>query len=263
MIPPAEERRTVDLSKARVLLTNDDGIQAEGLAVLERAIAPHVAEVWTIAPAAGRSAASGMVSLRRNLALDRMEARRVAVDGTPVDCVLAALGEVMAETPPDLVLSGINHGANLGDDLNSSGTVGAAVFAAREGIPAIALSLARGPDAGAEAYDWNQAETRTGALVARLCGEGFAPRGLYAVNFPHAPADADAPAVVRPAGAQGGSFRVERLADGRLFVQHEGDRGLDDSPCDYAAVRAGRIAVTPLATDRTDHGLLRALPEAF
>lgn len=257
-------RRPVDLGRARVLLTNDDGIAADGLAVLERAIAPHVAAVHTVAPADGRSAASGMMSLRRSLRVETWTAGRTAVEGTPADCVLAALQHILADEPPDLVLSGINHGANLGGDLNSSGTVGAAVAAALEGVPAIALSLDDARDAdGRRRYDWRQAEARTAEIVERLCAAGFAPGGLYAVNFPHAPAAPDAPPLVRSAGRQTGSFRVAPQADGTLFVRHVGDRGTDDSVCDYAAVRAGRIAITPVSADRTDRDVLRALPEAF
>ncbi|MCR9219642.1 MAG: 5'/3'-nucleotidase SurE [Alphaproteobacteria bacterium] len=254
--------RRVDLAGARVLLTNDDGIEAEGLAVLERAVAPHVGELWVVAPASGRSAASVMTSLRRRIKPEARGARRFAVDGSPADCMLIALQRLMADTPPDLVLSGVNHGANLGDDLNFSGTVGAAVAAALEGAPAIALSVAHGPGGYAAGHDWRQAEARSADLIARLCDAGFAPGGLYAVNYPHDPSDPDAPALVRPAGRQGGSFRLEEDGDGGVIVRHQGDRGVDRSASDYDAVRQGRIAITPVTVDRTDWRVLQRLGEA-
>ena len=255
--------RRLSLRDARVLLTNDDGIEAEGLAVLAETIAPHVREVWTVAPAGGRSAASVMMSLRRRLAVEARGPRRFAVEGSPADCVTVALQQVMADSPPDLVLSGVNHGANLGDDLNFSGTVGAAIAAALDDVPAIAVSVGHSPEGYAAGHDFRQIRARLGDLTRRLCEEaGFAPGGLYAVNFPDAPQDMEAPALVRPAGRQGRSFRLESEAQDTAFVRHQGDRGLDMTGFDYEAVREGRIAVTPVTVDRTDWRVLQALGDA-
>ncbi|HAE03681.1 MAG TPA: 5'/3'-nucleotidase SurE, partial [Rhodospirillaceae bacterium] len=118
--------RSVDLPTARVLLTNDDGIDAAGFAVLEEIIRPMVGELWVCAPAEGHSGASAMVSLRREIEVQERGLRRYAVTGRPADTVLAALRLVMKDAPPDLVLSGINHGLNVGVDMIYSGTVGAA-----------------------------------------------------------------------------------------------------------------------------------------
>lgn len=263
--------RRLRLREARVLLTNDDGIEAEGLAVLAETIAPHVREVWTVAPAGGRSAASVMMSLRRRLAVEARGPRRFAVEGSPADCVTVALQQVMADSPPDLVLSGVNHGANLGDDLNFSGTVGAAIAAALDDVPAIAVSVGHSPEGYAAGHDFRQIRARLGDLIRKLCEEaGFAPGGLYAVNFPDAPQDMEAPALVRPAGRQGRSFRLESdVAEGAsggvsgaAFVRHQGDRGLDMTGFDYEVVREGRIAVTPVTVDRTDWRVLHALGDA-
>lgn len=255
--------RALDLSQARVLVTNDDGIGAEGLSVLREAIAPHVREVWTVAPSGGRSAASVMMSLRRSVGIERHDENAFAVDGSPADCVLVALRHLMAEKGPDLVLSGINHGANLGDDLNHSGTVGAAITAALEGIPAIALSVDHGPKGWSGTHDWRQANRRTADIVLRLAATGFARGGLYAVNFPHDPAEPDAPALVVPGGLQGRSFDLDAEGEDAVVVRHVGDRGEDVGHSDYSALRQGRIAITPVTVDRTDHAVLRALPEAF
>lgn len=251
--------RVVEPGRARVLITNDDGIDADGLRVLERLVAPAVAELWVVAPDGGRSANSMMMSLRRDVAIAERGARRFAISGSPADCVLIALQHLMVETPPDLVLSGVNHGANLGDDLNFSGTVGAAAAAAVDGVPAIALSVGHGAEGHAGGHDFRQVEARGLDLILRLCAVGFAPGGLFAVNFPDAPDDPDAPALIRPAGRQGRSFRLEASGPGRVRVRHHGDRGVDLGASDYDAVRRGRIAVTPVTVDRTDHQVLQRL----
>ena len=255
----------LSLGRARVLITNDDGIDAEGIGVLQRLIAPHVAELWVAAPSGGRSAASAMMSLRRRIGVEKRGTRLFSIDGSPADSVTVALQHLMAGQAPDLVLSGINHGANLGDDLNYSGTVGAALAAAIDGIPAIALSVGHKAEGYAAGHDWTQAEARGASIIQWLCETGFAPGGLYAVNFPDTPDDRDAPALIRPAGQQGRSFYLQEDGDGHLLVRHGGDRGVDQSACDYAAIREGRIAITPITIDRTDHAVLAALaggPEA-
>lgn len=258
----APARRTLALDRARVLITNDDGISAEGLAVLERIVAPAVGELWTVAPSTGRSANSVMMSLRRTVGIETLGPRRFAVDGSPADCVTVALQHLMVDAPPDLVLSGINHGANLGDDLNVSGTVGAAVMAAMDDVPAIALSVGHGAEGHAGGHDFGQAEARTVDLIEKLCAAGFGPGGLFAINFPDTPAEPDAPALVRPAGRQGRSFWLEAAGEAGVRVRHRGDRGVDRSASDYDAVRRGRIAVTPVTVDRTDHEALRHLGDA-
>ena len=136
------------LRSARILVTNDDGIHAPGLKALERVAKSLSKDVWTVAPEVEQSAASHSLTTRRPLRLRKFGARRFAVDGTPTDCVLVAVHKVLAEKRPALVLSGFNHGANLGEDITYSGTVAAAMEATALGIPAIALSQCRPPKGG-------------------------------------------------------------------------------------------------------------------
>ena len=137
----------VDLSRslrtARILVTNDDGIHAPGLKALERVAKSLSKDVWTVAPEVEQSAASHSLTTRRPLRLRKFGPRRFAVDGTPTDCVLVAVHKVLADKVPDLVLSGFNHGGNLGEDVTYSGTVAAAMEATALSIPAIALSQCR------------------------------------------------------------------------------------------------------------------------
>lgn len=252
----------LDPGAGPILVTNDDGIDARGFRVLE-AIAGELGEdVWSVAPADGRSAASAMLSLRKDVSLSARDARRFAVTGAPADCVLAALNLVLGEAAPALVLSGVNHGANLGDDVAFSGTVGAATMAAVHGVPAIALSLAHGPHRFESDAAFALVRARAPGLIRTICRAGFEPGLLYNVNFPHEPPDPDAPAVVCPQGAQGGgSFELRPRGDrdGAFQVWHHGDRGTAGDGSDYAHLRAGRITVTPIRVDRTHDAALQRL----
>ena len=130
----------VDLAQARILISNDDGIHAPGLKVLERVARRLAKEVWVVAPETEQSAASHSLTMRRPLYLRQVGRRRYTVDGTPTDCVLIAIHQVMKDRLPDLVLSGVNHGGNLGEDATYSGTVAAAMEGTLLGIRAMALS---------------------------------------------------------------------------------------------------------------------------
>lgn len=132
----------------RILVTNDDGISAPGLKVAE-AIAAELAgpdgEVWVVAPAFEQSGVSHCVSYIRPMRLEKLDERRYAVEGSPADCVLAAIGSILSETPPDLVISGVNRGHNVADDTLYSGTIGGAMEGALHGIRSVALSQYYGP----------------------------------------------------------------------------------------------------------------------
>src|SRR5215470_11436338 len=144
----------LDLPTARILVTNDDGINAPGLKVLEKVARSLSRQVWVVAPEAEQSGAAHSLTLRRPLRVRRLSARRFAVDGTPTDCVLLAVHSIMPKRP-DLVLSGINRGSNLGEDITYSGTIAAAMEATLLEIPAIAMSQVSG---GRESIKWHAAE---------------------------------------------------------------------------------------------------------
>ena len=154
-----------DLSKARILVTNDDGIHAPGLKSCERIAKALSKDVWVVAPESEQSAASHSLTLRRPLRLRRLAPRRYTVDGTPTDCSVMALRELLKDHPPDLLLSGVNFGANLGEDVTYSGTVAAAMEGTLLGVPSIAMSQLRD---GSKKVNWKTAEHFGPKVIKRL-----------------------------------------------------------------------------------------------
>lgn len=169
------------LSAMRLLLTNDDGIEAEGLRALERACA-GLGELTVVAPTGCRSCIGHQVTARRELPVFAHGARRFSVDGTPADCVRLALTHLAPGV--DLVVSGINHGANLGVDLYTSGTAAAAREAAFFGLPAIAISHYKARDLE---FDWEWAARQAGRVIADLVKRGCRAEHFWNVNLPHTP----------------------------------------------------------------------------
>lgn len=257
------KRVPLTLSSARVLLSNDDGIDAAGLAVLEEIVRPLVGELWVSAPAEGHSGASSMVSLRREVEIQPRGERRFAVTGRPADSVLAALRLSMADNPPDLVLSGINHGLNIGGDMIYSGTVGVAVTAALNGVPAIALSAENISGHPVSGETWDDVRVHLPGILDRICGFGFAPLAPYGVNFPTRVTDPN-PALCRQ-GEVGDTLYYKAVpgAAGRYILHHGGDQFSYAEGTDSGAVKAGRIAITPITLDRTHHEVLRQVAEAL
>src|SRR4051812_4724956 len=168
----------------RVLLTNDDGIEGEGLAILEAAAQEIANEVWVVAPEHDQSGTSSSISLHNPLRVTQRGERRWSVMGTPSDCTIIAVRHLMADTPPDLVLSGVNRGANLGDDVVYSGTVGAAMTASFLGLPALALSQTF---RSRTEIHWEVAAHWTPILLRDLAAGGWPGGACYTVNFPDVP----------------------------------------------------------------------------
>ena len=162
----------------RILISNDDGVHARGLAALVEA-ASSLGEVWVVAPEHEQSATSHSLSLHHPLRIRRDGERRFAVDGTPADCVYVALNHVMKASKPDLVLSGINHGPNLADDVIYSGTVAAAMEGCILGVPAIAFSLAT-----RRTFEFEHAAKFAHALIKTALASELPPRMLLNVNIP-------------------------------------------------------------------------------
>jgi len=254
-----------------VLLTNDDGIEAEGLQAMRAALAElDGVRLETIAPDGNRSAMARSITTRRPLWVAQTPfsdgTAGYASDGTPVDCVrLASLG-LIEGFRPDLVVSGINHGANLGDDITYSGTVAAALEGVVLGIPAIAVSQQSGARALDFRYDggfrFEVAARFTAALVARIEEVPMPASTLLNVNVPAG--EPDGVEVTRLG---------KRIYEDELKLEHEeehgrrywiygSDPGFHDEPgTDLTAVADGHIAVTPLHFDLTDHTGLQALRE--
>ncbi len=245
----------------RVLLTNDDGIGAPGLAVLERAAASLAGEVWVVAPEHDQSGTSHSVSLHAPLRVSPCGERRFAVAGTPGDCVALALHRLMRDAPPDMILSGINRGANLGVETVFSGTVGAAMTGLLFGIVSVALSQAFSDRA---AVPWATAESLAPDVLRRLAGLGLVGGACLNVNFPDCPARQAGPLTLtrQGVGRLDGIEVVSRTDPRGLsyhWLQMRRGRGEDAPGSETAALAAGAITLTPLRFERTDEDRLGEL----
>ena len=254
----------LDLARTRILLTNDDGIHAPGLEALERVARSLSDDVWVVAPETEQSATSHSLTLRRPLRIRHLGPQRYTIDGTPTDCVLVAVKKVMADHPPQLVLSGINQGANIGEDVTYSGTVAAAMEAALLGYPAVALSLLRKGD---HEYRWQTAEQHAGAVLRRLTGMTWPRDVLMNVNFPDVPAEQVQGVQVCRQGRRDVDTSVidGRDPSGRPYVW-VGNYMSDETSqagSDLAAMAEDAISVTPLHLDLTHGPSLERLAEAF
>jgi 5'-nucleotidase len=237
----------------RILLTNDDGIHAEGLAALERIARRLSDDVWVCAPEYEQSGASRALTLAEPLRVRRIEPRRFTVTGTPTDCVMLAINELIDGARPDLVLSGVNRGANLAEDVTMSGTVAGAIEGMALGVPAIALS--QGWSAGPENM-YAPAEVFAPGIIRKLVNTGWPKDVILNVNFPPVPPeDITAVEVTR----QGFRDMQVRHAEKRVDLRGQeyywmGFRQERSKPAEGVDLRAhyeGRISVTPLHIDLT------------
>lgn len=243
-----------EAEKPILLCTNDDGVKSPGLALLAR-VADAFGDVWTVAPDREQSATSHALSLFRPLRVTQLGPRRYMVDGTPTDCVLLALKEIL-ETRPRFVLSGVNHGANMGEDVLYSGTVAAAMEATILGVPAIAFSFTGSDDRVLESY-----EALLGRLIATcLDRDAFPDETFFNINLPDRPAGEVKGITVTALGRRVYHDSLRRIHDeeGTEYFKIGGGRsawsGRGDS--DFRAVRAGFVSVTPLHLDLTNFELL-------
>ena len=249
----------------RILLVNDDGILAPGLKVLERLARALSKDVWVVAPETEQSAASHSLTLHRPLSLRRISTRRWAVNGTPTDCVYLAIHKVLDGKRPDLVLSGVNRGSNIGEDVTYSGTIAAAMEATLLGVPSIALSQYY---EDGEHVRWKTAEHWGVKTVRALLKQGWPANVLINVNFPDLPA-----AKVRGirAGKQGEHEVVDAFEEridprGRTYywVGQDQAEGVPGAPgTDLRALNDGYVALTPLHLDLTHRPTLTRLRKVF
>ncbi|MBU8897855.1 5'/3'-nucleotidase SurE [Corallococcus sp. H22C18031201] len=240
----------------RILVSNDDGYFSEGLHALVEAVSP-LGEVWVVAPDREQSAASHAISLHRPLRIKQVRERWFAVDGTPTDCSYLALVHLLKDARPQLMVSGINHGSNLADDVTYSGTVAAAMEAAQLGVPSIAFSLvSRGP------FDFGPAARFARSLAQSALSRPLPPRMLLNVNIPGG-VEPDGYIVTR-LGRHSYGYDVVEKEDprGRKYYwiggtdyQHEDIQGSD---CNAVHLDK-RVSVTPLHLDLTDHGRIAGL----
>jgi 5'/3'-nucleotidase len=252
------------LSAARILVSNDDGIHAPGLKVLEKIARSLSREVWVVAPETEQSASGHSLTLTVPLRVRRVSARKFAVNGTPTDCVLLAVNHIMAGKRPDLVLSGVNAGGNLGEDVTYSGTVAAAMEATLLGIPSIALSQVRKNGAPVR---WSTAEHHAEKIIRRLVADGWPEGVLMNANFPDVHHDRVAGLRATRQGRRkiGDALKTGIDPRGHPYVWIGTERDEDPSfrGSDLEAVHARMISVTPLGLDLTHKTTLSALRKAF
>ena len=239
-----------------ILISNDDGYHSEGIKVLAESL-EDFAEVWVVAPDRENSAVSHALTLSRPLRLTQLGDRRFLVDGTPTDCVTLGVCEVLKGRTPDLVVSGINFGANMGDDVHYSGTVSAAFEAAILGVPAIAIS-----QVVAAGFAYDAAGRFARVLAARVLDRGLPRNTLLNVNVPPG----------TPKGVRFTSLGQRRYTEGtvedtdprgrKCYWIGGGDPVWEDLPgTDFPTVWSGYISITPLQLDMTDHQQLRRLSD--
>lgn len=240
----------------RILVTNDDGIHAPGLAVAEGIARTLCSDVWVVAPETEQSGASHSLTLAVPLRLRKIDSRRFAVTGTPTDCVMMAIAELMAESRPTLVLSGVNRGSNLADDVTYSGTIAGAMEGTALGVPSIALSQAYGFSAGRD-VDWSCAETHGPPLIRNLVEIGWPAEVLMNVNFPDGGAAAVRGVEITVQGKRDlQTAMLDRRIDARGIPYYwiGFKRGRSDPPegTDLNAIYRKRISITPLHLNLTE-----------
>jgi len=257
-----------DPARARILVTNDDGIGAPGIRVLERIARGLSRDVWTVAPETQQSAVSHALTIRRPLRLSRLAPRRFAVDGTPTDCVLVGVHEVLKERGPDLVLSGINMGANLGEDIGYSGTVAAAMEACLLGHRAVAISLDL-PRNGTVAKPprWDTCAVLLPGILRTLAGFDWPEATLINVNIPDLPHGAVDGVRVAQQGRRKQGLRLEKRIDpdGRpyFWILDYSKEEAQPRGSDLSAINQGAVSITPVTIDATARGALAGLRAAF
>ena len=252
----------------RILLTNDDGIHAPGLKVLEAIAAELSDDVFVVAPESDQSGVAHSLSLNDPLRLREISPRHFAVRGTPTDCVIMGVRKIMEGRKPDLILSGVNRGQNIAEDVTYSGTIAGAMEGTLMGIASIALSQAYGGAKGHKATHWECAQKHGPDLVRRTLAVGIAPGILVNVNFPAcAPGEVAGIAVARQGRRDTELMRVDERQDGRgnpyywLMFQRGGFT--PEPGTDMEALAANKIAVTPLRLDLTDDATHRRYAQAF
>jgi 5'-nucleotidase len=240
----------------RILVTNDDGIHAPGLETLETIAAALSDDVWVVAPETDQSGVSHSLSLNDPLRLREIAPRRFAVKGTPTDCVIMGIRHVMREVRPDLVLSGVNRGQNVAEDVTYSGTVAGAMEGTILGVPSIALSQAYGPG-GRKEVRWHCAERHGPGIIEKILQEGIPPDILLNVNFPDCePDEVEGLAVTVQGQRNQQLLAIDERLDGRgnpyFWIAFSKGRSEPGNGTDLKALAERRISVTPLRLDLTD-----------
>jgi 5'-nucleotidase len=251
----------------RILLSNDDGVHATGLALLEKIAREFSDDLFIVAPEYDQSGVAHSLSLTDPLRIREISPRHFAVKGTPTDCVIVAVRKLL-DRPPDLVLSGVNKGQNVAEDVTYSGTIAAAMEGALLGIPSIALSQAYNFFADRQGLPWDCVETHAVGVLRRLIAAGVPPNVLMNVNFPPCAAkDVEGVAITVQGRRSPDLMYVEDRLDGRGNPYHWiAFRRSDFTPgagTDLEALEQNLISITPLKLDLTDHPTVTTLASTF
>ena len=252
----------------RILVTNDDGINAPGLdvcAAIARALSD---DVWVVAPESDQSGVSHSLSLNDPLRMREVEERRFAIKGTPTDCVIMGVRHILDGKAPDLVLSGVNRGQNAAEDVTYSGTIAGALESAILGIPAFALSQAYSA-ANRQNPHWDTAIAHGPDLIKRVLTEGIPRDVLVNINFPDCTPDEVQGIAVTTQGKRDQEWlRIDARHDGRgnpyfWIAFARSPRPPSPNGTDLRALSDHRISVTPLRIDMTDQPFMTRLAELF
>lgn len=247
----------------RILITNDDGVHAPGIKVLADIATRISDDVWIVAPETEQSATAHSLTIQTPLRIKKLDERRYAVSGTPTDSVLLAVQEVLKDKKPDLVLSGINQGSNLGEDVTYSGTVAGAMEGALLGVRSIALSQDH-----ADYYqpNFDVAAQHGEDTIRKLLKLDWPSHLLMNVNFPSVkPKDVKGIMPIRQGKRKIGIAHEQQLDPrGRPYywITSRRDETLDVAPSDLSVIRDGYISLTPLGLDLTEYQMLKALEDA-
>lgn len=252
----------------RILVTNDDGIHSPGLAVAEKIAQSLSDDVWVVAPENEQSGASHSLTLASPLRLRQVSERRFAVSGTPTDCVMMACLHILKDAKqPDLILSGINWGSNMADDVTYSGTIAGAMEGCALGIASIALSQSY-DEGERHAIDWSAGEAHGADVIRRLVAAGWPKGTLINVNFPGCPAEEVKGIKVVPQGTYDlTSTEIEQRIDARqrayYWIGLRRRKAVPPPDSDLGAVYGNYIAVTPLHLNLTEHAVVGTLRTAL
>ncbi|MEE2704644.1 MAG: 5'/3'-nucleotidase SurE [Pseudomonadota bacterium] len=251
-----------NLSKSRILLSNDDGIHSPGLAIMEQIARSISDDVWVVAPNSEQSGTGHSITLRRPIHIYQKDEKKYSIEGTPTDCVLIAIQHIMKGNPPDLILSGINSGANLGEDVHYSGTVAAAVEGTLQGIPSIAFSLI-----GKKEYKWQVPNFYSKKIIEDIYTSDWKKNILFNINFP----DIEVNDIKGIKFASQGRHKIgdnlipRKNPRGQTYIWIGATRvgDLEDLSTDVSICDNGYISITPLNIDQTHYETLKKLSVNF
>ena len=255
-----------NLAEARILVSNDDSIHADGIKVLEEIVTCISPNVWVVAPETQQSAAGHSLTIHSPLRIKEYDKRHYSVYGTPTDSVLAGAQKVMKDFRPHLIVSGINHGQNTADDVTYSGTIAAAIEATLMGIPAIAFS--QDYEEGVKKADWTIAREYLPRILKAFEGKAWEDNVLMSVNFP-APKTGVTPEIrVVPQGHYSmADQEMVNCVDPRgkpyFWIGPPPRRDELNQDVDIGSLKAGHVTVTPLSLNLTHHPTLKMLGGIF